>query len=455
MRLRDKLVTVVGLGKRTGVELVKFLDRKGAEIIVTDTKTKSELMVELSRLEGYEFKLDLGGHTEELILKSDLIVISPGVPHDIPILERARDKEIEIMSEIELAYHFCVASLVAITGTNGKTTTTTLLGEICAKLEQRVAIGGNIGRPLIKDLPDLKKDDLAIAEISSFQLEEIKDFKPDIGLILNITPDHLDRHGSFEEYAKAKRRLLINQTEKDYAVLNYDDQLVREFADYTAGKTIFFSQKVELDRGVYIKNGEVIANLTGQQPEEIIATDEIRIKGPHNLENTLGAVAISLLLGIKKKIIVETLRQFGGVDHRIESVGIVDGVEYINDSKGTNPVAATKAVETFTQPLILIAGGKDKGSDFSKFAEVVAAQVKELILLGETASKIEQAVKRLDYQATHYVDSIEEAVNVANKLAVKGDIVLLSPACASWDMFNSYKERGEEFKGTVKKLRRE
>ncbi|MCK8817333.1 UDP-N-acetylmuramoyl-L-alanine--D-glutamate ligase [Natroniella sulfidigena] len=454
MKLKDKLVTVVGLGKRTGVEVVKFLDQKGAKIIVTDTKTKAELMIELSRLEDYQFKLDLGGHTEELILKSDLIVISPGVPYDIPILKQARDKGIKIMSEIELAYSFSTTSLVAITGTNGKTTTTTLLGEICSKLDRQVAVGGNIGRPLIKDLPDLKRDDLAIAEISSFQLEEITDFKPDIGLILNITPDHLDRHGTFEEYIKAKRRLLSNQTEQDYAVLNYDDQLVREFADYTAAETLFFSQKTELDRGVYIKNGEIIANLTGQ-PEKIIATDEIRIKGPHNLENTLGAVTTSLLLGIRKEIIVETLHQFGGVDHRIESVGVVNGVEYINDSKGTNPVAATKAVETFKQPLILIAGGKDKGSDFSKFAEVIVDQVKELILLGETAPQIEQAVKKLGYQATNNVDSIEEAVDLADKLAVKGDVVLLSPACASWDMYNNYKERGEEFRGTVKKLRRE
>ncbi|WP_408955843.1 UDP-N-acetylmuramoyl-L-alanine--D-glutamate ligase [Natroniella sp. ANB-PHB2] len=454
MRLRDKLVTVVGLGKRTGVELVKFLDQKEAKIIVTDAKTEKELTIELSKLEGYKFELDLGGHTEDLILKSDLLVISPGVPNDIPILERARDKGIEVISEIELAYRFSIAPLVAITGTNGKTTTTTLLGEICSKLESKVAVGGNIGRPLIKDLPYLKKDDLAIAEISSFQLEEVIDFKPDIGLVLNVTPDHLDRHGTFEEYIKAKRRLLINQTEKDYAVLNYDDQLVREFADYTAGKIVFFSQKVELDCGIYLKNGEVIANLTGQ-PEKIIAIDEIRIKGPHNLENTLGAIAISLLLGVKKEVLIKTLREFGGVDHRIESVAVVDGVEYINDSKGTNPVAATKAVETFEQPLILIAGGKDKGSDFSNFAETIAEQVKELILLGETASKIEQSVKRLGYQAIHHVDSIEEAVNLADELAVEGDLVLLSPACASWDMFNSYKERGERFKGTVKKMRRE
>ncbi len=448
MDLKNKVVTVVGLGRRTGVETVKFLAQKGAEVIVTDVKLESELSFQLEELSDYKIKFDLGGHSKDLILKSDLIVVSPGVSLNISILQEAKRKDIRIISEIELAYKFNQAPIISITGTNGKTTTTTLVGKIFSQTSKRTIVGGNIGRPLIMDLPYLTKEDLVVAEISSFQLEAIEDFRPKVSLVLNLTPDHLNRHGTFKEYIRCKRRMLINQTEADYTVLNYDDRRVREFSNYTAGQVIFFSQKEVLGEGIFIKDGWIISNLMGRE-EKIISVEEIGIKGPHNLENTLGAVVIALLLGVKREILVKVLREFKGVEHRIEDVVVRDGIRYINDSKGTNPVATIKALETFDSPIILIAGGMDKGSDFNSLVKRIVEKVKELILLGETADKIDKAVKDLGYDSTYYVESIEEAVSQAKRIAKTGDIVLLSPACASWDMFDSYEERGRLFKEAV------
>ncbi|GAB6100370.1 UDP-N-acetylmuramoyl-L-alanine--D-glutamate ligase [Halanaerocella petrolearia] len=453
MELKDKLVTVVGLSKRTGVETIKFLEGQGAQVIATDTKSKVELEDELKLLSNYDLTLDLDGHTPELILKSDLIVISPGVPIDIPILEEAREVGIEVISEVELAYRYNQAQLIAITGTNGKTTTTTLVGEIFATTDLKSIVGGNIGRALIKDLPELEAEDVAIAEISSFQLEGTKYFRPDISLVLNLTPDHLNRHGTFKEYVAAKRKILTKQREDDYAVLNYDDLQVREFAEATAAEVIFFSQQDQLEKGVFVADNKIVSNLSGNR-QEIIELDNLGLKGPHNLENTLAAVAISLLMGVKKEVLAKVLNKFTGVEHRIENVDTINGVQYINDSKGTNPAAAIKALETFSEPTILIAGGMDKDSNFDQFAQVAVEQVKALVLLGETADEIEAEVKKLGFTDIYQVANIEEAVNQSTRLANSGDIVLLSPACASWDMFSSYKERGRIFKEGVRKLRR-
>jgi len=449
MELKDKLITVVGLGKRTGVETVKFLDKQGAKIIVTDTKQEAQLKEEIDALKGCKVNFDLGGHTLDLILKSDLIIISPGVPTDISLLQEARKSRIEIISEVELAYHFCKAPIIAITGTNGKTTTTTLIGEIFKATGRKTVVGGNIGRALIQDVPKLEKEDIVIAEISSFQLEEIKEFRPNISLFLNITPDHLDRHGSFEAYIEAKRKLLMNQTKDDYTILNYDDPIVRKFADNTQGQVIFFSQQEKLVNGIYLKDNKIVANFL-EREEEIIDIKEIGIKGPHNLENALGAVASSLLMGASKGILVGVLKNFSGVEHRIEEVAVINGVRYINDSKGTNPIASMKAIETFDPPLVIIAGGKDKGSEFDDFAKVIREKVKGVVLLGETSDKIEASLKKIGYDSIYRVESIQESVKVATQLACGKGIVLLSPACASWDMFDNYEQRGREFKEAVR-----
>lgn len=453
MKLTDKSVTVLGLSKRTGVATIKFLLQQGANVIASDTKSQTELAAELEFLGSEDVTLDLGGHTPELILESDLIVISPGVPVDIPILERARAKGIEVISEVELAYRFGKAQLLAITGTNGKTTTTSLAGEVFNRSEFNSIVGGNIGRTLIRDLPYLNCGDVAIAEISSFQLEGVKQFQPDISLVLNLTPDHIKRHGSFANYVAAKRKLVARQKADDYAVLNYDDPQVREFASATEAEVIFFSQQVSLDRGIFVAEDKIVSNLSGNK-EEIIAVDELALQGPHNLENALGVVAMSLLMEVDQEVLATGLRQFSGVEHRIEQVAKVDGVKYINDSKGTNPVAAIKALETFSAPIVLIAGGMDKGSDFTEFAQAAVDKVKAVVLLGETAKQIEAELTKLGFNSIYQVDSIQEAVRQSDELVTTGDIVLLSPACASWDMFSSYKERGNLFKEAVQRLRR-
>ncbi|AGB41706.1 UDP-N-acetylmuramoylalanine--D-glutamate ligase [Halobacteroides halobius DSM 5150] len=453
MELVDKLVTVVGLSKRTGVETVKFLVQQGAKVIATDTKSQTKLAEEINLLDDYEVDLDLGGHTPELILNSDLIVISPGVPIDIPLLNQARGAGIEVISEVELAYRYTTAQILAITGSNGKTTTTMLTGEIFKETDFKTIVGGNIGRALIKDLPYLSKEDLAIAEISSFQLEGTKEFRPKISLVLNLTPDHLDRHGTFENYAAAKKKIVVNQRKEDYAILNYDDQDVRQFANSTAAEVVFFSQQEELEKGVFVTDNKIVSNLKGQT-EEIISIEQLGLKGPHNLENALGAIAMSLLMGVSKDKLVKVLSEFTSVEHRIEGVATIKGVKYVNDSKGTNPAAAIKALETFNEPIILIAGGMNKESDFTDFAKIAANKIKGLVLLGETADEIEDKVKEFGFTDTYQVSGIEEATHQASQLASQGDIVLLSPACASWDMFSSYKHRGKMFKKAVQSLRR-
>ncbi|SJZ35521.1 UDP-N-acetylmuramoyl-L-alanine--D-glutamate ligase [Selenihalanaerobacter shriftii] len=454
MDLVEKKVTVLGLGKRTGIATVKFLINKGANVVVSDVKSETELKEELMELNDYEIEYDLDGHSDKAINNTDMIVISPGVPSQISILQKAKRLGIPVISAIELAYHFCAAPIVAITGTNGKTTTTTLTGEIFNATQDEVVVGGNIGRPLIRDVNNLSSKGAVIAEISSFQLENIEEFRPKISLILNLTPDHLDRHGSFEDYIEAKKKIFSNQQGTDYTILNYDDPVTRELADDTHGTVVYFSQKEEVEYGLYIENGEVINNLTAEK-EIFIEVDEIGIKGPHNLENALGAISIALLSDIEPEIIKDVVREFNGVEHRIEDVAVIDKVRYVNDSKATNPVSAMKALETFSEPLILIAGGMDKKSDFSEFADKVAENVKVLILLGETADEIEQSMKSLGFNAIKRINTIEDAVKVAVDISIAGDLVLLSPACASWDMFSSYKERGQKFKKAVFDLRRQ
>ena len=454
MNLENKLVTVVGLGMRTGVAVVEFLAEQGAEIIVTDTKSKYELAAELEKLTAYDFKLDLAGHNPAIILESDLIVVSPGVPANIPLLKQAQENNIEIISEIELAYRFSKASMVGITGTNGKTTATSLLGEIAKNIESNVSVGGNIGRALIKDLPYLSTEDLMIAEISSFQLEWVEEFRVDISIVLNITPDHLNRHIDFTDYMQAKKRLVTGQNKRDYAILNYDDEIVRDFAADTKAEVIYFSRQKKLEKGVFLQDGWIINGL-GNEREKLIAVDDLALVGPHNLENILAVVTCALLLEVDKEKIISTLKSFTGLEHRLEKFATIEGVSYINDSKATNPAAAIKALQSFPDSVILIAGGMDKKSDFSDFAQEISQRVKKLILLGETANEIEQEVKKIGYDNLIHVNSLKEAVTKASGLSEEGDVVLLSPACASWDMFSSYKERGNLFKSAVYELGRQ
>ncbi|MGM0471326.1 MAG: UDP-N-acetylmuramoyl-L-alanine--D-glutamate ligase [Bacillota bacterium] len=455
MELRNQKVVVLGLGKRTGVATAKFLAEQGAEVVVSDVKKASDLQAELEELSSYEIDFDLGGHSQTILDSTDLIVISPGVPTDISILKQARACGIKIISEVELAYQFSPAPIIAITGTNGKTTTTTLIGEIFKASKQEAVVGGNIGAPLIEQISQVSKQGVVIAEISSFQLENIDTFQPQISLVLNLTPDHLNRHQTLDNYRRAKERIFSNQKPSDYTVLNYDQSLTRQMAERTSGEVIFFSQQEELSKGLYIADGQLINNLTAEH-QPLIDLEEIKIKGPHNLENVLGAVAIALLQGVEATTITEILREFTGVEHRIEEVATIDNTIYINDSKATNPAAAIKALETFEQPITLIAGGMDKDGDLTEFAAQIQNNVKQLILLGETADEIHQQVvdKGFTEDRIKHVTSIKAAVTKASKLSASGSVVLLSPGCASWDMFASYKVRGRQFKEAVFNLRR-
>ncbi|MBM7624378.1 UDP-N-acetylmuramoyl-L-alanine--D-glutamate ligase [Sporohalobacter salinus] len=453
MDLADKKVVVIGLGKRTGIAAAEFLIEQKAEVLVSDIKPAKDLQDELEELSEYDIDFDLGGHGSKVIDDTDLIVISPGVPSDIPILKEARHLGIPVISEIELAYRFCKAPIMAITGTNGKTTTTTLTGEMFTAAKEEVKVRGNIGDPLIEDITSLSDKGVVVAEISSFQLENIQYFRPKISLILNLTPDHLNRHGTFENYIAAKKKIFFNQQKSDYTVLNYDDELTRKLANETEGQVIYFSRHDKLNNGVYVENGKIINNLTADN-ESLIKIDETGIKGPHNLENALGAVTIALLGGINLGVIQKVLKEFSGIEHRIEEVAVIEGIKYIDDSKATNPAAAIKALETFAAPITLIAGGMDKNADLTEFAVKIAEKVQNLILLGETAEKIKESVSNLGLDNIKQVKAIDEAVRVAEKISVKGDIVLLAPGCASWDMFDSYKQRGNEFKKEVMNLRR-
>ncbi len=450
MRLKDKRVGVIGLGKRTGVVTARILVSLGAEVVISDIKPANELTEELTMLEGITgISYDLGGHTEK-VLNVDLIIVSPGVPVDLPIFEEAKNRGIEVISEIELSYRLSKAPFIAITGTNGKTTTTSLTGELLQSYSHQVFVGGNIGRPLIGEILNLTEDDIVVAEVSSFQLETIKEFYPKIALFLNFTPDHLDRHKTMEAYLEAKMNIFKNQTEEDYIILNADDPTLQKIADKITSKIVWFSREQKKLPGMYLDGKMMIAQLEGE-PHELISTDELFIRGDHNVENALAASAAALLVGISTQKIREGLRNYKGQEHTLEYVLTDQDVQYYNDSKGTNPDASIKALQAFYEPVVLIAGGLSRNLDFTEFMDLVVKKVKVLILLGETRDEL--AKKALEPGFTgriEVVDDLKEAVGFARELSQPGDVVLLSPACASWDQFSSYAERGRLFKEYVR-----
>lgn len=444
MELRGKKVLVIGMG-RAGVAAAKLLEARGVRVTITDKRGREELKEAFRELEARGIRIETGGHPLDLLEDTELIVASPGVPPNIPLLERAEEKRISIMGELELASTFLKAPIIAVTGTNGKTTTTTLIGEILKKEGKRVAVAGNIGHPLSSCVN--KDYELLVSEVSSFQLERIRTFRPFISIMLNIAPDHLDRYRDLDEYVKAKKRIFMNQGKSDFAILNWDDPHCRTLSTET--KKIFFSQE-ELEEGVYLKGGRVIAKLSGGL-QEIIQREEIGIKGPHNLENALAAIAACLILKVKVEKIRKVLKEFKGIPHRMEFVRRVRGVRFINDSKATNIAAVTKSLASFPGPIILIAGGRDKGLDYTPLQPLVKERVKVLILLGEAREKIAQALSPC--KRIRMAEDMREAVNIAFGLAKRGDCVLLSPACSSYDMFQDFQERGEVFKKVVRELK--
>lgn len=451
MQIRGKRVLVIGAAV-TGLPVVEQLSKLGAHVTLNDKKTKEEIMEILRDTNLNNINIVGEEHPSELAEECDFIVVSPGVPLDIPLIKRARDQGTEVIGEVELAYRLTRTPIAAITGTNGKTTTTALLGEIMKESGRATFITGNIGHAMISEVDNAKPEDIFVLEASSFQLESTVDFKPHISAILNITPDHLDRHKTFEKYIDAKCMVFRNQKAGDFAILNKDDEETYKIADRVLCKTLFFSRKEILEEGAFVENDCIVIKLGGRI-DRIIEIDEIYIPGPHNIENALVAALMASCLGVKAEVIRSILREFKGVEHRIEFVDEINEVTYYNDSKGTNVDASKVAVLAMKRPIVLIAGGYDKGSEYDDFVATFDGRVKDLVLIGVTADKIEKTAREHGFNKIYRASSFEDAVAKCSSLATPGDCVLLSPACASWGMFKNYEERGRIFKSLVKGLR--
>jgi UDP-N-acetylmuramoylalanine--D-glutamate ligase len=446
MNYRDKKILVVGLAK-TGVACARFLAAQGARVTVTDMRSESSLTGQLAELSEFEIKRELGRHDEATFLASDLVVVSPGVPMDLPPLVAAQQAKVEIISEIELAARFIDCPLAAITGTNGKTTTTTILGAIFKHNGYHTYVGGNIGDPLIEVAESHQIVDQVVAEISSFQLEWITSFRPTVAALLNLSEDHLDRYPSYQAYIDAKLRIFENQTEDDFAVVNRDDPLVWEHAQGLKAALFPFSRKMELEEGIFCTDGVIIYRHNGH--EECFPTAAIRLQGVHNLENIMAAVACALLLGCRPDETFETILCFEALHHRMEFVREVNGVRYFEDSKATNVGSVEKALESFTD-ITLIAGGKDKGGSYAPLTPLMKERVTHLILIGEAAERMERELGNVT--ETCRASSMEDAVQRAADKTKPGGTVLMSPACSSFDMFKDYEERAQRFIAAVKAL---
>ncbi len=448
MDLKDKRVLVVGLGK-SGVASALFLKNRGARVTVSDTKSPDQLREEIPVLLDHGITVETGGHGERTFRGQDLIVVSPGVPVDAPPLVQARASGEPVIGEIELAAQNLTGPIVAITGSNGKTTTTTLAGEILAAGGLPVAVGGNIGTPAISLVATATQETIFVLEISSFQLETIQTFRPKVAVVLNITPDHLDRHRTFQTYIDAKARIFENQRPDDFAVLNQDDPTCRTLRDRTRAQVFWFSRKQEIQQGAFVRDGKILfRDSTGQR--EIMLISEIPLKGAHNVENVLAGVSAGALMGCEPAKIREAIQNFKAVEHRLEYVATIKGVEYFNDSKATNVDATIKALESFPKNIHLILGGKDKGSDYSVLNDLLRERVKRVYTIGAAAEKIESHIKGAA-EIVH-AETLENAIRRAAAVAQPGDIVLLAPACASFDQFQSYNHRGRVFKEIVQAI---
>jgi len=457
MNLKDKRVLVVGLG-RSGVASALFLKARGARVTVSDTKSGDELRNEIPTLLDHGITVETGGHGERTFRGQDLIVVSPGVPVDAPTLAQARALGEEVIGEIELASQFLPGPMVAITGSNGKTTTTTLAGEILSAGGFPTLVGGNIGTPAISLVEQAKPETVIVLEVSSFQLETIQAFRPKVAVVLNVTPDHLDRHKTFEAYADAKARMFENQRSDDFAVLNADDPTCVAMAQQTLAQVFWFSRQKEVRQGTWVRDGNILFRDGDGQGKsgqcEIMPLSEILLKGAHNLENVLAAACAGVLMGCEAKKIRQAVHDFKAVEHRLEFVATIGGVDYYNDSKATNVDATIKALESFPANIHLILGGKDKGSDYTVLSELLQKRVKSVYTIGAAAEKIESQIassRSANLEVVH-AETLENAIRKAHAVAAPGDVVLLAPACASFDQFKNYEHRGQVFKEIVRGL---
>lgn len=452
MNFEGKKVLVCGMA-RSGVSAAQCLYELGARVTISDSKAEEKLAEALQPLEGMDIRRCLGDQAQPADLESyDLAVTSPGIPLQAPILRAVQAAGVPLIGELELGAQVSRAPLYAVTGTNGKTTTTTLIGEIFRNLGKTTYVVGNIGYPFTACALRCGEEDVAVAEVSSFQLETITTFHPHIAVMCNITEDHLNRHGTMEEYIRVKERIFENMGQGDYAVLNLDDPIVRGMAERIPCAPAFFSRRQEVETGAYLEGEEVVFSLNGHK-KRVLRADEIRIPGEHNLENALAATALTMLAGVPAPVVRHTLKTFPGVEHRIETVRTVEGVTYINDSKGTNVDASIRAVRAMKAPTVLLAGGYDKHTDFLPLArEILASKIHTVVVLGDTAEQIERALRAVGFESILHAKTFEEAVLLARSCAKEGENVLLSPACASFDMFQDYEERGRVFKEIVSRL---
>jgi len=455
MDLNGKRVLVVGLGK-SGVASALFLKARGAQVTVSDTKSGDELRNEIPVLLDHGITVETGKHGDRTFRGQDLIVVSPGVPVDAPPLVQARALGEAVIGEVELAAQFLPGPIVAITGSNGKTTTTTLIGEIMTAAGFPALVGGNIGTPAISLADRAKPETVIVLEISSFQLETIRTFRPKVAVVLNVTPDHLDRHRTLEAYVDAKARIFENQQASDFAVLNADDPTCVAMASRTRAQVYWFSRQKEVQQGAWVRDGNIVfrdgRGDHNAQQREVMQGSEVPLKGAHNLENVLAAVCASALMGCAPDKIRQAVRDFKAVEHRLEFVATIRGVDYYNDSKATNVDATIKALESFPANIHLILGGKDKGTDYTVLNELLRQRVKRVYTIGAAAAKIESQIKNVEVV---HAETLENAVRKANRVAQPGDVVLLAPACASFDQFKNYEHRGQTFKEIVRGLANE
>ncbi len=448
MDLKDKKITVVGLGN-SGLNAAILLSDIGAKVWATDSQDTSSVKENAALLEKRSIKIEMGGHSEDFIKGSELVVLSPCVENTSPVIKWAVRRDIPIISEMELGYRFCKGKIIAITGTNGKSTVTTLIGQVLKDGGEDTVACGNIGNSLCGEISRIKDNTWVVLEVSSFQLERIKAFKPHIAMILNITDDHMDRYKTFNEYFNEKLKVFYNQDENDILILNYDALNLRSLKDKTTSKVLFYS-RLKKTNGAYVKDGHIFCKYSGVD-KKICAVADIRLKGLYNLENVLASSLVSSLVGVNEGSIRNTIKSFEGLSHRFETVDIIDGIEYIDDSKGTTVDSTYRALESCEKPVILIAGGKDKNSDYRIVRDMIKKKVRHLILIGEAKLAIKKALRNA--AATEEAKDMLEAVKMAHGLAKENSIVLLSPMCSSFDMYTSYSQRGEVFKEAVRYIK--
>ena len=451
MNLQGKKVLVFGAGK-SGIGAAELLGQVGAEPVIYDGNADLDKEAVVHKVKHCKDISVYAGELPEEVRKAlDLVVLSPGVPTDIPIVKSFYEQGLPVWGEVELAYRTGKGRVLAITGTNGKTTTTALLGKIMRDAEDSVFVVGNIGTPYTSKALEMQDNTTIVAEISSFQLETIEEFAPKVSAILNITEDHLNRHHTMEEYIRVKELIVKNQTADDFCILNYEDPVLREFGQNVTPKVVYFSSVRKLEEGIYLDGDQIILK-TSEEEIPLVHTGELKLLGQHNFENVMAASAMAYYAGVPVESIRKSICEFTAVEHRIEYVTEKKGVAYYNDSKGTNPDAAIKGIQAMNRPTLLIGGGYDKGSGYDEWLNAFDGKVRYLVLIGQTRDKIKEAAERLGVCPCILCENLEEAVKVCAEKANPGDAVLLSPACASWGQFDNYEQRGDMFKEYVRNL---